>query len=97
MSRERSTMKSLKKTTESSHNVSHDKVVSIEDLKYKNERESKHTPKEEKIDYSWFLKEKYQGNPDSIQLYCVIFAYLKIDYHSLGLLRDICLVPSKDI
>ena len=97
MSRERSTMKSLKKTIESSHNVFHDKVMSIKDLKEKqNEREWKHVPEEEKMDHSWFLKEKYQGNLDSIHLYCVTFAYMKNDYHSLGLLRDICLVRHKD-
>ena len=76
MSRERSTMKSLKKTIESSHNVSHDEVVSMEDLKEKNARECKHLLEEEKMDYSWFLKEKYQGNPDNSHLHCVTFAYL---------------------
>ena len=73
MSRARSSMKSSKKTIESSHNVSHDEVVSIEDLKAKNVRECKHVPGEEKMDYSWFLKDKYQANPDSIHLYCVTF------------------------
>ena len=48
------------------------------------------------MDYSWFLKEKYQGNPDSIDLYCATFSYLKNDYHSLGLLQDIYLVLGKD-
>ena len=55
--------------------------MSIEDLKSKNAREWKHSPKEEKMDYYWFLKEKYQGNLDIIHLYCAPFAYLKNDYH----------------
>ena len=95
MSREISSMKSLKKTIESSHNVSHDEYVSIKDLKSKNARELKHAPEEEKMDYSWFLKEKYQGNQDSIHLYYETFTYLKNDHHSLRLLQDICLVPGK--
>ena len=53
MSRERSTMKSLKKTIESSHNFSHDEVLSIEDLKPKKERKWKHAPEEEKMDFSF--------------------------------------------
>ena len=93
---ERSAMNSLKITIVSSHNVLHDESVSIEDLKDTNAREWKHALEEEKIDYSWFLKEKYQGNPDSIHLYCATFSDPKNDYHSLGLLRDICLVPGKD-
>ena len=80
----------------SSHNVSHDEVMSIEDLKAKNAREWKHVPEEEKMYYSWFLKEKYQGNRDSIHLFCATFYYLKNDYHSLGLLRDMCFMPGKD-
>ena len=79
-------MKSLKKTNESSHNVSHDKAMSIEDLKAKNTMEWKHVLEEEKMDYSWFLKEKYQGNPDSIHLYCATFSYLK---KRLSLIRTI--------
>ena len=86
MSREISSMKSLKKTIESSHNVSHDKSVSIEDLKAKNARECKHLLEEEKMDYSWFLKEKYQGNPNIIHLYCATLAYLK---KQLSLIRII--------
>ena len=70
--------------------------MSIEDLKSKNAREWKHAPEEEKMEYSWFVIEKYQGNPYSIHLYCATFAYLKHDYHSLGLLQDICLVLGKD-
>ena len=73
----RSSMKSSKKTIESSHNVLHDKAMSVEDLKEKNSREWKHAPQEEKMEYSWFLKEKYQGNLDSIHLYCSTLAYLK--------------------
>ena len=59
MSRARSTMKSLKKTIESSHNVLDDEAMPIEDLKSKNARERRHALEEEKMDYSWFLKEKY--------------------------------------
>ena len=70
--------------------------MSIEDLKAKNAMEWKRSPEEEKFDYYWFLKEKYQGNPYSIHLYCAMFSYLKNDSHSLGLLWDICLVPGKD-
>ena len=86
MYRARSTMKSLKKTIESSHNVSHGEAMSIEYLKAKNASEWKHAPEEDKMDYSWFLKEKYQGNQDSIHLYCATFSYQKNNYHSLGLL-----------
>ena len=96
MSRERSTMESLKKTIESSHNFLHDEDVSIKDLKAKNAREWKHVPEEKKMDCSWFLKEKYQGNPTSIHLYCATFSYLKNNYHSLRLLRYFCLVLGKD-
>ena len=42
MSREISTMNSLKKTIEPSHNVFHGEVMSIKDLKAKNARELKH-------------------------------------------------------
>ena len=73
------------------------KSESIEDLKAMNAREWKYSLEEEKMDYSWFLKEKYQGNLGIIHLYCVTFAYLKNDYHSLGFLRDIWLVPGKDL
>ena len=72
------------------------KSESIEDLKAMNAREWKNAPEEEKMAFSCFLKEKYQGNLDSIHLYYEAFAYLKNDYYSLGLLRDICLVPGKD-
>ena len=48
----RSTMKSLKKTIESLYNVSHDKAMSIEDLKAKNAREWKHALDEDKMDHS---------------------------------------------
>ena len=65
----RSRMRSLKKKIEPLENVFHEEVVSIEDLKAKNVRECKHVPGEEKMDYSWFLKDKYKGNPDSIHLY----------------------------
>ena len=81
MSGGRSTMKSSKKKIKSSYNVVHDKVVSIDNLKDKNEREWKHAPEEEKMDHSWFLKEKYQGNLDSSHLYCVTFSYLNNNYH----------------
>ena len=60
--------------------------MSIENLKAKNAREWKHAPEKEKIDYSWFLKEKYQGNLDSIHLYCATLAYLK---KQLSLIRII--------
>ena len=74
-------MKWLKKTIEPSQDVSHEEVVSIEDLKAKNAREWKHVQEEEKMDYSWFLKEKYQGKLDSSHLYCVTFSYLNNNYH----------------
>ena len=70
--------------------------MSIKNLKANNTREGKHALEEDKMDYYWFLKEKYQGNLGSIHLYCAAFLYLKNDYHSLGLLRDIFLVPGKD-
>ena len=70
--------------------------MSFEYLKSKNEREWKHGPDKEKMDYSWFLKEKYQGNADNIHLYYAKFAYLKNDYHSLGLLWDICLMTANE-
>ena len=72
------------------------KSESIKDLKAMNAREWKNAPEEEKMAFSCFLKEKYQGNLDTIHLYYETFAYLKNDYHSLGLLQDICLLPGKD-
>ena len=78
-------MKSSKKIIEPSKNVAHEEVVSIEDIKSKNTKEWKHVLEEEKMDYSSFVKEKYQGNPHNIHLYCATFAYLKTYYHPLGL------------
>ena len=69
----RSRMRSLKKKIEPLENVFHEEAVSIKDLKAKNVRECKHVPGEEKMDYSWFLKDKYQGSLDSIHLYCATF------------------------
>ena len=47
MSKEISTMNSLKKTIEPSHNVFHGKVMSIKYLKSKNASEWKHVPEGE--------------------------------------------------
>ena len=54
---DRLTMMSSKKKVELIDNVAWDEVMSIDDLKTKNDREHKHAQEEEKMDYSWFLKE----------------------------------------
>ena len=66
--------------------------MTFEELKNKNVREWKYATKEDKTEYSWHLKEKYEVKEDSIHLYSAAFLYIKSDYHSLGLLRDICVV-----
>ena len=43
------------------------------------------------------MNEKYQGKLDSIHLYYATFPFLQPDYHSLGLLRDICVMSSTEI
>ena len=74
-----------------------DKLLTFEELKIKKAREWKYVTEEYRIDYSWHLKEKYQGKADSIQLYCAAFQFLQSVYQSLGLLRDICVVLSTEI
>ena len=53
--------------------------------------------KEDKTEYSWHLKEKYQGCEYSIHLYYVAFPYIQLVYHSLGLLRYICVMSGTEI
>jgi hypothetical protein len=49
---------------------------------------------ENKLEYSWFVKDKQGNNGDHIYLYCAELEHVQGNYHALGLLRDICLVPT---
>ena len=87
-----------KKTVEASENVeTQERVLSFEELRMKNAREWKHATEEDRTEYHWHLKEKNQGKPESILLFCSADPYIQADYNLLGLLRDICVVPGTDI
>ena len=87
-----------KRTVEVSENVEpQDEVLTFEESKIKNAREWKYAAEEDRTNYFWHLKEKYQGKADSIHLYCAAFQFLQSDYQSLGLLRDICVMPGTEI
>ena len=87
-----------KNTIEAFENVEpQDEVLTFEELKIKNAREWKYAVEEEKTYYSWHMKEKYQGKAYSIHLYSDAFQFLHSEYHSLGLLRGICVMPSIEI
>jgi hypothetical protein len=63
----------------------------------KNVREWKSVEGENKLEYSWFVKDKQGNNGEHLYLYCVEFEHVQGNYQALGLLRDICLVPDTDI
>ena len=46
---------------------------------------------ESRMEHSWYLKDKRAGK--QIILYCFEFEHVQANYQSLGMLRDICLVP----
>jgi hypothetical protein len=48
---------------------------------------------ESRMEHSWYLKDKQAVNGEQIILYCVEFKHVQEIYQSLGMLRDICLVP----
>ena len=52
---------------------------------------------EDKTEYFWHMKERYQSKANSIPLYSAAFPYIQLDYQSLGLLRDICVMPGIEI
>jgi hypothetical protein len=60
----------------------------------KNVREWKSIEGENKLEYSWFVKDKQGNNGDHIYLYCAELEHMQGNYRALGLLRDICLVPA---
>jgi hypothetical protein len=59
----------------------------------KNVREWKSVEGENKMEHSWFVKDKQGNNGEHLYLYCVEFEHVQGNYQALGLLRDICLVP----
>jgi hypothetical protein len=59
----------------------------------KNVREWKIVNGESRMEHSWYLKDKQAANGEQIILYCVEFEHVQASYQSLGMLRDICLVP----
>jgi hypothetical protein len=63
----------------------------------KNVREWKSVEGENKLEYSWFVKDKQGNNGEHLYLYCVEFEHVQGNYQPLGLLRDICLVPDTNI
>ena len=63
----------------------------------KNVREWKFVEGENKLEYSWFVKDKQDNNGEHIYLHCVEFEHVQGKYHALGLLRDICLVQARYI
>jgi hypothetical protein len=63
----------------------------------KNVREWKSMEGENKQEYSWFLKDKKGNNGDHIYVYCAKSEHVHGNYQTLGLLRDVCLVPTTDI
>ena len=60
----------------------------------KNVRVWKYVEGKNKLEYSWFVKDKQENNGDHIYLYCAESEHVDGNYQALGLLRDICLVPS---
>jgi hypothetical protein len=52
----------------------------------KNVREWKSVEGENKLEYSWFVKDKQGNNGEHLYLYCVEFEHVKINYQTLGLL-----------
>ena len=63
----------------------------------KNVKEWKYVEDENELEYSWFVKFKQGNNGDHIYLYCVELEHVQGNYQALGLLRDICLVPTTNI
>ena len=91
-------MIALKRAIEVSENVDpQDELFIFEESKIKNAREWKYVAKEDRTYYSWNLKEKDQVKEDRIHLHSTAFQFLQSDYHSLGLLRDICLMTGVEI
>jgi hypothetical protein len=52
----------------------------------KNVREWKFVEGENKLEYSWFVKDKQDNNGDHIYLYCVELENVQGNYHTLDLL-----------
>jgi hypothetical protein len=64
----------------------------------KNVKEWKPVEGENKMEYSWFIKDKQGNNGEHLFLYCVeLIEHVQGNYQPLGLLRDICLVPDTNI
>jgi hypothetical protein len=62
-----------------------------------NVREWKSVEGENKLEYSWFVKDKQNNNGEHLYLYCIEFEHVQGNYQPLVLLRDICLVSAIDI
>ena len=63
----------------------------------KNVREWKIVNGESRMKHSWYLKDKQTANGEQLILYCTKFEHVEASYQSLGMLRDICLVPATHI
>jgi hypothetical protein len=63
----------------------------------KNVREWKFVEGENKLEFSWFVRDKQSNNGENLYLYCTDFEHVQVNYQPLSLLRDICLVPDTDI
>jgi hypothetical protein len=60
----------------------------------KNVREWKFVEGKNKLEYSWFVKDKQGNNGEHIYLYCVELTHVQGNYQALGLLQDICLMTT---
>ena len=59
------------------------------DPKTRNRRDWKYSTKEMKMNYSWYVKDKYPNDPKSIYLYCGEFEYIESNYKPTGLVRHV--------
>jgi hypothetical protein len=82
--------------TETSMNVRqlNDNITPELSREMQNIREWKSVEGENKLEYSWFVKDKKDNNGDHIYLYCTELEHVLGNDQTFGLLRDICLVPT---
>jgi hypothetical protein len=99
ISRSQPTIMACKNATRTSMNVrqQNDSITPELSRAIKNVREWKSVEGENKLEYSWFVKDKQGNNGNYIYLYYAELEHVQGNYQTLGLLRDICLVPTTDI
>ena len=53
--------------------------------KTRNRRDWKYSIEEMKMNYSWYVKDKYLSDTESIYLYCGEFEYIESNYKPMGI------------